>query len=197
MEESVHNSNPQEVQGLDLYEWVQALLQAVLLVILIFTFAARLIGVEGTSMVPTLQNGDRLLVTSSLLYNDYKYGDIVILRKQTFDLKPIVKRVIATEGQTVDIDFTAGEVRVDGVLLDEPYINDLTHEDEGVEFPLSVPEGCIFVMGDNRNGSTDSRDTRLGTVDTRYVIGRAVLLVFPGEDHYTKQRYFSRLGLLT
>ncbi|MBQ9347402.1 MAG: signal peptidase I [Oscillibacter sp.] len=197
MEESVHNSNPQEVQGLDLYEWVQALLQAVLLVILIFTFAARLIGVEGTSMVPTLQNGDRLLVTSSLLYNDYKYGDIVILRKQTFDLKPIVKRVIATEGQTVDIDFTAGEVRVDGVLLDEPYINDLTHEDEGVEFPLTVPEGCIFVMGDNRNGSTDSRDPRLGTVDTRYVIGRAVLLVFPGEDHYTKQRYFSRLGLLT
>ena len=196
MEESVHNPNPQEVQGLDLYEWVQALLQAVLLVILIFTFAARLIGVEGTSMVPTLQNGDRLLVTSSLLYNDYKYGDIVILRKQTFDLKPIVKRVIATEGQTVDIDFTAGEVRVDGVLLDEPYINDLTHEDEGVEFPLTVPEGCIFVMGDNRNGSTDSRDTRLGTVDTRYVIGRAVLLVFPGQDHYTKQRYFSRLGLL-
>ena len=196
MEESVRNSNPQEVQGLDLYEWVQALLQAVLLVILIFTFAARLIGVEGTSMVPTLQNGDRLLVTSSLLYNDYKYGDIVILRKQTFDLKPIVKRVIATEGQTVDIDFTAGEVRVDGVLLDEPYINDLTHEDEGVEFPLTVPEGCIFVMGDNRNGSTDSRDTRLGTVDTRYVIGRAVLLVFPGQDHYTKQRYFSRLGLL-
>ena len=195
MEESVRNT--EEVQGLDLYEWAQALLQAVLLVILIFTFAARLIGVEGTSMVPTLQNGDRLLVTSSLLYNDYKYGDIVILRKQAFDQKPIVKRVIATEGQTVDIDFDTGEVWVDAVLLDEPYINDLTHEDEGMRFPLTVPEGSIFVMGDNRNGSTDSRDVRLGTVDTRYVIGRAVMLVFPGADLYTKERYYDRIGLLT
>ena len=194
MEEAVRK---EQVQGTELYEWVQALIHSVLLVILVFTFCARLIGVEGTSMVPTLQDGDRLLVTGSLLYHDYKYGDIVILRKQTFDQKPIVKRVIATEGQTVDIDFSAGEVYVDGVKLDEPYINEPTREDEGVDFPLVVPEGCLFVMGDNRNGSTDSRDTRLKTVDTRYVIGRAVMIVFPGQDLYTKQRYFSRIGLLT
>ena len=196
MEESVRKENEQ-IQGLDLFEWVQALVHSVLLVVIVFTFAARLIGVEGTSMVPTLQEGDRLLVAGSLLYHDYKYGDIVILRKQSFDQNPIVKRVIATEGQTVDIDFDAGTVSVDGVVLDEPYINEATHKAEGTEFPQTVPEGCVFVMGDNRNGSTDSRDPRLGTVDTRYIIGRAVVLAFPGKDLYTAKRYYSRIGLLT
>ena len=184
-------------RGQDLFEWVQALVCSVLAVVMIFTFLARLIGVDGHSMVPTLQHGDRLLVLSSLLYDDYKYGDIVILRKETFDEHPIVKRVIATGGQTVDIDFSVGAVTVDGVLLDEPYINALTNRSSGMSFPLTVPEGSLFVMGDNRNESTDSRDTRLGTVDTRYVIGRAVLLLFPGTDYYTEKRDFGRLGLLT
>ena len=182
--------------GRDLYEWVQALVTSVLAVVLLFTFVVRLIGVEGHSMVPTLQEGDRLLVLSSLLYHDYQYGDIVILRKETFSKEPIVKRVIATEGQTVNIDFDAGAVYVDGVLLDEPYINELTATPEGTEFPLTVPEGSIFVMGDNRNASTDSRSLRLGPVDTRYVIGRAVLVVFPGKDYYTEKRSLGRLGFL-
>ena len=183
-------------EGRDLYEWVQALVCSVLAVVLLFTFVIRLIGVDGHSMVPTLQDGDRLLVLSSLLYDDYAYGDIVVLRKSEFLEEPIVKRVIATEGQTVDIDFESGSVYVDGTLLDESYVNELTFLQEGTEFPLTVPEGCIFVMGDNRNHSSDSRDARLGTVDTRYVIGKAVFLAFPGTDEDSEKRDFGRIGVI-
>lgn len=183
-------------EGRDLYEWVQAMVCSVLAVVLVFTFVIRLIGVEGHSMVPTLQDGDRLLVLNSMLYDDYRYGDIVVLRKDTFLDEPIVKRVIATAGQTVDIDFQTGSVYVDGKLLKEDYINELTLLEEGTEFPLTVPEGCVFVMGDNRNHSSDSRDSRLGTVDVRYVIGKAVVLAFPGEDEYTGRRSFGRIGVI-
>lgn len=186
----------EEKSGREAYEWVQALVCSVLAVVVIFTFVIRLIGVDGHSMVPTLQNGDRLLVLNSMLYDDYKYGDIVVLRKESFLTEPIVKRVIATEGQTVDIDFANGIVYVDGVALEEDYINDLTYTDEGTEFPLTVPEGSIFVMGDNRNRSDDSRNSALGTVDTRYVIGRAVFLLFPGADEVTEKRDFGRIGLI-
>lgn len=185
-----------ETPGRDLYEWTQALVGSVLAVVLVFTFLIRLIGVDGHSMVPTLQNGDRLLVLSSLLDHDYEYGDIVVLREESFLEEPIVKRVIATEGQTVDIDFEAGIVYVDGEALDEPYINEPTYMEEGTEFPLTVPEGCIFVMGDNRNHSSDSRDSRLGTVDTRCVLGKAVFLAFPGADDVTGKREFGRIGLI-
>ncbi len=185
-----------ETPGRELYEWTQALVGSVLTVVLVFTFLIRLIGVDGHSMVPTLQNGDRLLVLSSLLDSDYEYGDIVVLREESFLEEPIVKRVIATEGQTVDIDFEAGVVYVDGEALDEPYINEPTYMEEGTEFPLTVPEGCIFVMGDNRNHSSDSRDSRLGTVDTRCVLGKAVFLAFPGADDVTGKREFGRIGLI-
>ena len=181
-------------EGRDLYEWVQALVCSVLAVVLLFTFVVRLIGVDGHSMVPTLQDGDRLLVLNSLWDDDYQYGDIVVLRKDTFMEEPIVKRVIATEGQTVDIDFASGNVYVDGELLEEDYINEPTYVEEGTEFPLTVPEGSIFVMGDNRNHSSDSRSSDLGTVDTRYVIGRAVFLLFPGADEDTANRDFGRIG---
>lgn len=102
--------------GRDLYEWVQALVCSVLAVVVLFTFVIRLIGVEGHSMVPTLQDGDRLLVLNPMLYDDYQYGDIVVLRKNSFLEEPIVKRVIATAGQTVDIDFKTGSVYVDGKI---------------------------------------------------------------------------------
>ena len=193
MEENVKK---QRESGKDFYEWVQALVCSVLVVVMLFTFVIRMIGVDGHSMVPTLQDGDRLLVLNSMLYDDYKYGDIVVLRKSSFLSEPIVKRVIATEGQTVDIDFSAGSVYVDGVLLKEDYINELTFTEEGTEFPLTVPEGSIFVMGDNRNHSNDSRDSRLGTVDSRYVIGKAVVLAFPGPDIVMGKRDYSRIGVI-
>lgn len=191
------SAQKKQVPGRDLYEWVQALVCSVLIVVVLFTFVIRLIGVDGRSMVPTLQHGDRLLVLNSILYDDYKYGDVVVLRKDSFLREPIVKRVIATGGQSVDIDFDTGSVYVDGKLLHEDYINELTFLEEGTEFPLTVPEGSIFVMGDNRNHSSDSRDSRLGTVDTRYVIGKAVLLAFPGPDAYTGKRELGRIGGIT
>lgn len=184
----------QAAKGRELYEWARALVSSVLAVVLVFTFAVRLIGVEGHSMVPTLQEGDRLLVQVGLLAGEYRAGDIVVLRKQGFMDEPIVKRVIAVAGQTVDIDFSTGVVRVDGEMLNEPYINELTFREEGMEFPLTVPEDAIFVMGDNRNHSDDSRNSRLGTVDTGYVIGKAVFLLFPGPDSVTEKRDYSRIG---
>ena len=187
----------QTAKGRDLYEWVQSLVGSVLVVVAIFTFVIRMMGVDGHSMLNTLQHGDRLLVVNSMLYHDYKYGDIVILRKNgVFDDDPIVKRVIAVEGQTVDIDFAEGIVYVDGEALEEDYIREPTYTAEGTEFPLTVPEGSIFVMGDNRNGSSDSRDYRLGTVDTRYVLGKAAFLIFPGPDYETEKRDFKRIGVI-
>ena len=185
------------IPGRDLYEWVQSLVGSVLVVVAIFTFGIRMLGVDGHSMLNTLQHDDRLLVVNPIFYHDYQYGDIVILRKTGgFDNDPIVKRVIAVGGQTVDIDFDAGVVYVDGEALEEDYIREPTYTAEGTEFPLTVPEGSIFVMGDNRNGSSDSRDYRLGTVDTRYVIGKAAFLIFPGPDYDTEKRDFSRIGVI-
>ena len=167
-------------------------------VTLIFVYVVRLVGVQGESMLPTLYDQDYLLLESNFLYggSDLKYGDIVVLNVPDFQHGegPIVKRIIATEGQTVDIDFSTGSVYVDGALLKEDYINELTFLEEGTEFPLTVPENSVFVMGDNRNHSSDSRDSRLGTVDERYVIGKAVFLAFPGADQYSGERSFGRIG---
>ena len=196
MQEFQEEKKEQQVKGRDFYEWVQALVCSVLTVVVIFTFGVRLIGVDGHSMVPTLQHGDRLLVANPMFYDDFKYGDIVVLTKESFLAEPIVKRVIAVGGQTVDIDFDSGSVYVDGKLLKEDYINELTFTTDGTKFPVTVPEGSIFVMGDNRNHSNDSRDVRLGTVDTRHVIGKAMVLVFPGRDEITEERDFGRIGVI-
>jgi signal peptidase I len=147
-------------------------------------------------MVPTLQHGDRLLVLNSMLYDDYKYGDVVVLRKDTFMQEPIVKRVIATEGQVVDIDFLTGEVRVDGVLLDEPYIHTPTDRSEGVEFPVVVEPGHVFVMGDNRGNSLDSRSHEIGQIDKRQILGKAIFLLFPGNNLGQDEIDFSRIGVI-
>lgn len=180
----------------EIYEWMRLMVCSVLAIMLLFTFVIRLIGVDGRSMVPTLQDGDRLLVLNNLLCGGYEPGDVVVLRKESFLPTPIVKRVIATESQVVDIDFLSGVVYVDGQRLHEDYVNELTFTAEGTEFPLTVPEGSVFVMGDNRNHSTDSRDVRLGTVDERYIIGRAVFLLFPGLDIETEKRDYGRIGAI-
>ena len=112
------------------------------------------------------------------------------------DREPIVKRVIATEGQTVDIDFNAGTVYVDGAALEEPYAREATWLAEGVEFPLTVPAGCLFLMGDNRNDSEDSRSADLGPVDSRCVIGKAVFLALPGKTADLNAREWNRVGFL-
>ena len=162
------------------FDWVQSLVAALLICVLMFTFVVRVINVNGTSMRDTLHNNDKILI-SNLFYRP-KQGDVVVLRKEAFSDEPIVKRIIALEGQTVNIDFTAGVVYVDGEALDEPYTLTPTTRRIDFEEEVTVPEGCMFVMGDNRNGSTDSRDDRIGFVDTRLILGRAFFLLIPGGD---------------
>lgn len=168
----------------ELLDWAQALVTSLIFVILLFTFIARIITVDGISMYPTLQNQDKVLLTN--LFYTPKCGDIVVFTKKGLRLagfgdkdQPLVKRVIATEGQTVDINFETAEVFVDGVLQDEPYINEPTHRQLDLLFPVVVPDGCVFVMGDNRNESTDSRDSRIGMIDTRYILGHVLIRIFP------------------
>ena len=181
MERDARESKTEKNKSRELYEWVQAMVFSVLAVVLAFTFGVRLIGVDGHSMVPTLQDGDRLMVLNAALCGGYEPGDIVVLRKESFLPTPIVKRVIAVEGQVVDIDFGSGTVFVDGKPLREDYTSERTFTAEGTEFPLTVPEGSIFVLGDNRNNSTDSRDIQLGPIDTGYILGKAVLALWPME----------------
>lgn len=176
-------------------EWLQALVWSVVLVALCFTFGVRIIGVDGNSMEPTLQNNDRLIVLSSL-WSDVRDGDVVVLRKDSFMTAPIVKRVIATEGQTIDIDFSSGTVTVDGAVLEEPYLKELTLTAGDVDFPFTVSPGCVFVMGDNRNASTDSRWSWLGEVDRRYILGKAVCVLFPGVPADGGGPEWSRIGLV-
>ena len=152
-------------------------------VILVFLLLFRVIVVSGDSMYNTLVDGDYLLLVSNLLYRNPQHGDVIVASKDSFDNgSPIIKRGIATEGQTVDIDFEAGIVYVDGIALQEEYTYTPTNVKEGVQFPVTVAEGCIFVMGDNRNGSKDSRNPEIGMVDKREVLGKAVLLFLPAVD---------------
>ncbi len=186
-----------EQPGRGVYEWAQALVCSVLAAVVLFAFGVRVVGVSGGSMRNTLQNGDLLLVVNNLFCGGYERGDVVIAAKPAFENgEPIVKRVIATGGQTVDVDFDLGTVYVDGEELAEPYILEETHLPEGTAFPFTVPEGCVFLMGDNRNGSRDSRDPELGAVDTRCLIGRAVFLLLPGRTEGLNMREWNRIGTL-
>lgn len=180
-------------QNLTLY--VHDLMYLLAVVVVLFLLVFRIIVVTGGSMRQTLLDGDYLLLLSNTFYKEPRRGDIVVISKKSFDNgKPIVKRVIATEGQTVDIDFTAGIVYVDGVALEEPYINSPTNVSEGTQFPLTVAEGCVFVLGDNRGISRDSRDPAIGQIDTREVLGKALYLLLPGTDEGTQPQDFGRTG---
>ena len=169
-----------KLPGADLFDWLQMVMGCILAAVLLFNCFARLTQVDGESMTNTLQDGEMMLVWS-LGYHP-KAGDIVVVNKKTatfLDDRAIVKRVIAVGGQSVDIDYASGTVYVDGSPLDEPYINEATALRGDETFPQEVQPGHYFVMGDNRNGSTDSRDERLGPVDEGYVLGRAVLALWP------------------
>ena len=166
-------------------------------ILLVFMLLFRVVVVSGPSMLPTLQHGDCLILLNGSLYGEPKQGDIIVIAPEDDSGgDPIIKRVIATEGQRVNIHFDAGIVLVDGVPLDEPYVNTPTNLDEGVQFPLTVEEGCIFVLGDNRNSSKDSRNPEIGQIDCRRVLGKALLLAFPGKDSETKKIDFGRIGVI-
>ena len=174
-------------------------LSVVLTVILIlFLFCFRIAVVEGSSMYDTLVDGDYILLLNNLLAGDPEYGDIVVASKNSYkNGEPIIKRVIATEGQTVDIDFEKGIVYVDGVALDEPYTYSPTTNPQGTKFPLTVDEGCVFVLGDNRGRSMDSRDPIIGQVDCREIVGKAIFLIFPGNNEGNEERQLNRIGAVS
>ena len=168
-----------EPPGRELYSNIRFLAVLMAVLILFFTFVARFVVVSGASMENTLLNGDVVLVWR--LGYAPKQNDIVVLTQKTFQEDSIIKRVIAVEGQTVDIDYDEGIVYVDGEPLDEPYIKEQMRVPgfgEGINH-VTVPEGCIFVMGDNRNNSGDSRLPSIGIIDDRCVIGKSVMVCFP------------------
>ena len=178
-----------------LFEWLELLAIVLVIIVTLFTFVVSIVGVDGSSMYPTLHNRDLMLV-QRIAYTPQQ-GDVIVLRKDnTFANQALVKRVIATGGQTVYIDYDANTITVDGEVLEEPYLNyefdDLYGSDymadrvdldpQYVNQAFTVPEGCVFVCGDNRNHSSDSRVAQLGMVDERYVIGRVLMVFFPFAD---------------
>jgi signal peptidase I len=170
--------SPGERSRRELYDWLQSLMAALIFCVLLFSFVVRLIDVSGPSMNPTLYEGNKLLV-SDLFYKP-KAGDVVIFKSDNYDPnKALVKRVVATEGQEVNIDFENGIVYVDGEALDEPYAAEPIHSKLDFIGPKTVPEGCVFVLGDNRNSSRDSRYSQIGMVDERMILGKVYAVVYP------------------
>jgi signal peptidase I len=186
----------------EIFDWIEILSSALLTVILLFTFIFRLVTVQGPSMEYTLHGGEEdygndapdNLIISNLFYTP-KRGDIVVVQvpNPTYST-PIIKRVIATEGQVIDFDFEKWQVIIyeneeaynngKGEILDEPYVNYepgryMSGDSIGDSRPIVIEPGKIFVMGDNRNHSSDSRDWRIGQIDVRNIVGRVLLRVFP------------------
>ncbi len=170
------------------FDWLEVLVHAIIAVVICFSFLFRIATIDGPSMKDTLHHGERVIITN--LFYEPKVGDIVVISRNKENSvytmndanTPIIKRIIAMEGQTVDIDFEEGVVYVDGVALDEPYTRTPTNRKSDIEFPLTVDEGCVFVLGDNRNDSMDCRDSRIaeyGMIDSRYILGHAVFRILP------------------
>lgn len=158
------------------YDWVESFALALALMVVLFLFFFKYVTVEGQSMENTLSSGQKLIITS---IGEYKNGDIIVVCEPETG-KPLVKRLIARGGQTVNIDFDTWTVYVDGVALDEPYVKreaGITMKHDLFSGPLTVPQGCVFVMGDNRNHSSDSR--RFGCVDERAILGRVLVRITP------------------
>ena len=158
------------------YEYAEMIIWSLLFIVLLFTFIVRVVQVSGHSMDNTLHDAEMLVAFNWFTPQD---GDIVAIAHTQGLSVPIIKRVIATEGQTVDINFENGDVKVDGKLLKEDYIRERTAVKGDVAFPVTVPKGQVFVMGDNRNRSEDSRFSDVGMVDNRYIFGKIIFRLFP------------------
>lgn len=171
----------------EIFDWLEIVVTAIILLVVLFTFVFKIVTIDGRSMMNTLKEGEKVVI-SNIGYEP-QHGDIVVISRNMNNITsgndqsaPIIKRIIAAEGQTVNIDFSAGVVYVDGVALDEPYTRTPTNLQNDIRFPVVVPSGCVFVLGDNRNDSTDSRSSMIGEegmIDTRYILGKALYRIFP------------------
>lgn len=170
----------------DLFEWIEMILLSACIVLLIFTFVARPAKVDGASMENTLHDEEMLLISD--LFFEPKRGDIIVFQKiNSTHPDPIVKRVIATEGETIDIDFDTWKVTItdangETFTLDESEYRKLATDariTSDLDFPITIDEGQLFVMGDNRNHSMDSRSSQIGLVDKNEVIGKVLIRLFP------------------
>ena len=159
------------------YDAVATLETAVIILILLFSLVLRPAAVIGNSMLPNFSGGDRVACVHS--FSGYERGDVIIISHATRKDESIIKRVIAVGGDTVDIDFYKGTVSVNGQVLDEPYVNTPTNLSYDMTFPVTVPEGKLFVLGDNRNGSLDSRSTDIGFINENKVLGKVVFRFYP------------------
>ncbi len=188
-EKTTENSEKSTFES-TIYEALSVVISAIFIIALVFTFGFRLVGVSGSSMVDTLHNGEWLIVTP--YYDEPEYGDIVISTHRLASMGPIVKRVIAAEGDVVDID-TAGNVSVNGVILDESsYAMPVSSMKGNLSYPVTVPEGCVMLLGDNRPISADSRYDYVGFAPVDALLGKAQLRLsgdwniydnFPGTDN--------------
>ena len=167
-------------RGQSLLEWYEALISAARVLVLVCSFFFRIIPVDGEAMVYTLENGDKLIVWGAGY--EPQRGDVVIVDSYTSYGRPLVKRVIAKGGDTISIDYAAGTVKVNGKVLEEDYIAEPTYLGYDVEFPYTVPEGTVFVMGDNRNASLDSRSSYVGCIDEQDILGKVLLCFLPFSD---------------
>ena len=177
-QEKTSKPSPAERGIREVYDWIQSLMAALIFCVILFSFFVRLIDVSGPSMNPTLYDGNKMLV-SDLFFKPHR-GDVVIFKTDNYDPeKALVKRVVATEGQEINIDFENGVVYVDGQPIDEPYVAEPIHAKLDFIGPKTVPEGCVFVLGDNRNSSRDSRYSQIGMVDERMILGKVYAVVYP------------------
>ena len=174
----------------EVFEWLDVVISAIIVVVIMFTFVFRVATIEGDSMQNTLYEGEKVIITD--FFYEPQINDIVVISRNAENMVgeasdnslPIIKRIIAVEGQTVDIDFNKGLVYVDGEVIDDSYAKTPTNlcYNDGVTFPVKVPDNCVFALGDNRNDSLDSRSAKIGKngmVDTRYILGKAILRIFP------------------
>ncbi len=181
------NTEKEQKSKKETVEWLSTLVVSILVVVLLFTFCFRMVGISGDSMLDTLEDGDRIIIRSA--FYTPKQGDIVVVSREYIvrpdgtSPEPIIKRVIATEGQTVYMDAANNKVFVDGKEIDEPYVKGSISEwGIHVQNPHVVKDGCVFVMGDHRTVSHDSRSPDIGDVDVRYVLGKAMVQIFPLSD---------------
>lgn len=159
------------------FEWAESIAITIVVAIFVLAFIFRIVNVSGVSMMDTLLDKDKLIITD--MFYKLKCGDVVVISHGEQYKEPIVKRVIATEGQTIDINFETGEVKVDGKKLNEPYIKTRTTKKGDGIIPKVVPKGYLFVMGDNRDRSLDSRSKEVGLIDKNNVLGKVQFIVYP------------------